>query len=106
MDPLSDILTMFTVEHAVPMRFESSGPYAMRFGPFEHVKCSAVLLGHLYLLIEGQAEPVRLDAGDCYFHTDGRPYRTYNSLDAVEIDGADYFRENLDECGVVRLGDP
>jgi AraC-like DNA-binding protein len=105
MDPLSDILTMFTVEHAVPMRFESSGPYAMRFGPFEHVKFSAVLLGHLYLLIEGQAEPIRLEAGDCYFHTDGRPYRTYNSFDAVEIDGADYFRENLDEGGVVRLGD-
>jgi len=104
MDPLSDILTMFTVEHALPMRFESAGPYAMRFGPFEHVKFSAALLGHLYVQTEGQSEPVRLEAGDCYFHTDGRPYRTYNDTQTAEIDGTRYFGENIDDKGVVRLG--
>ena len=76
----------------------------MRFGPFEHVEFSAVLLGHLCLQIDAQAEPVRLEARDCYLHTDGRPYRTFNSTDAVEFDGVCYFNENRDENGVVRLG--
>lgn len=105
MDPLSDILTMFTVSRAVPIRFESSGPYAMRFGPYEHVKFIAVLTGHFNLLVEGRRDPIRLKAGDCYFQTDGRPYRTYNSTDAVEFDGTAYFVENRSVEGVVRLGE-
>lgn len=105
MDPLSDILTMFTVNRAIPIRFESSGPYAMRFGHYEHVKFSAVLQGRLNLLVEGQAEPIRLEAGDCYFHTDGRPYRTFNSTDAVELDGTAYFAQNRSVDGVVRFGE-
>jgi len=67
MDPLSDILTMFTVNRAIPIRFESSGPYAMRFGPYEHVKFGAVLFGALNLQVDGQHQPIRLEAGDCYF---------------------------------------
>jgi len=104
LDPLSDILTMFTVNRAVPVRFESSGPYAMRFGPYEHVKFSAVLFGQVNLQVEGQGEPIRLEAGDCYFQTDGRPYRTFNSEEAVEFDGTAYFMANRSVDGVVRLG--
>ena len=103
MDPLSDILTMFTVNRAFPVRFESSGPYAMRFGPYEHVKFSAVLFGEVTLQVEG-AEPIRLEAGDCYFQTDGRPYRTFNSTDAIDFDGTAYFTENRNIDGVVKLG--
>jgi len=104
MDPLSDILMMFTVNRAFPVRFESSGPYAMRFGPYEHVKFSAVLTGTVNLQVEGQVEPIRLAAGDCYFQTDGRPYRTFNGTDASEIDGTAFFTENRGVDGVVKLG--
>jgi AraC-like DNA-binding protein len=104
MDPLSDILTMFSVNRAIPIRFESSGPYAMRFGPYEHVKFGAVLSGALNLQVDGQHEPIRLEAGDCYFQTDGQPYRTFNSSEAAEIDGTAYFAANRSVAGVVRLG--
>src|ERR1700754_2183719 len=104
MDPLSDILTMFTVEHAVPVRFESSGPYAMRFGPYEHVKFSAVLFGEVVLHVDG-ADPIQLVAGDCYFQTDGHPYRTFNSADAIEFDGTAYFNDHRGIDGVVKLGE-
>jgi len=105
MDPLSDILTMFTVNRAIPIRFESSGPYAMRFGPYEHVKFSAVLSGRLSLQIDGQAEAIEVEAGDCYFQTDGCPYRTFNSKEAAEFDGTAYFMANRSVDGIVRLGD-
>jgi AraC-like DNA-binding protein len=105
MDPLSDILTMFTVNRAIPVRVETAGPYAMRFGPYEHVKFSAVLSGELNLQVEGQPEAIRLEAGDCYFQTDGRPYRTFNSKEAPEFDGTAYFMANRSVDGVVRVGE-
>jgi AraC-like DNA-binding protein len=104
-DPLSDILTMFTVNRAFPVRFESSGRYAMRFAAYEHVKFSAVLSGEFDLHVDGQREPIRLAAGDCCFQTDGRPYRTFNSKDAIEFDGTTYFTENRSVDGLVRLGE-
>jgi AraC-like DNA-binding protein len=105
MDPLSDILTMLSVQRAIPLRFESRGPYAMRFGPYQHLKFGTVLFGHLRLWVDGQREPIRLETGDCYLLTDGRPYRTYNAEDIAEFDGTAYFIANRSIDGVVRLGD-
>src|SRR5882757_10285835 len=105
MDPLSDILTMLAVDRAIPLRFESRGPYAMRFGGYEHVKFGAVLSGRFSLWVDGEPAPIRLDTGDCYLLTDGRPYRTFNSEDAPEVDGTAFFTANRDANGVVRLGD-
>ena len=105
MDPLSDILTMLTVDRATPLRFESSGPYAMRFGAYSHVKFGAVLSGHLRLWVDDQPEPFSLEAGDCYLLTDGRPYRTYNAENIAEFDGTAYFVASRSVDGVVRLGE-
>ena len=104
MDPLSDILTMLTVERAASLRFESSGPYAMRFGGYEHIKFGAVLCGRLRLWVDGDPEHLDLGPGDCYLLTDGRPYRTSNCDNAAEIDGNAFFAERIDQDGVVRLG--
>jgi AraC-like DNA-binding protein len=57
------------------------------------------------LHVDGQPESIRLEAGDCYFQTDGRPYRTFNSAEAVEFDGTAYFMANRSVEGVVRLGE-
>lgn len=105
MDPLSDILNMMALNRVIPLRFESSGPYAMRFGTYEHVKFGAVLSGGFSLWVDGEPEPICLRGGDCYLLTDGRPYRTFNSDDAEEVDGTAFFTESRDARGVVRLGD-
>jgi AraC-like DNA-binding protein len=105
MDPLSDILTMLAVDRAIPIRFESRGVYAMRFGSYEHLKFGAVLLGHVYLWVDGEPAPIRLEAGDCYLLTDGRAYRTFNAEGIQEVDGTAFFKANRDANGVVRLGD-
>ena len=105
MDPLSDVLTVLAVDRAAPLRFESSGPYAMRFGAYSHIKFGAVLSGHFSLSVDDQPEPIILQEGDCYLLTDGRAYRTYNSPDTAEFDGTAYFAANRSADGVVRLGD-
>lgn len=105
MDPLSDILTNLAVSRATPLRFESTGPYALRFGSYEHVKFGAVLSGRFNLRIDGQDEAIGLGAGDCYLLTDGQPYRTWNSEEAQEEDGTAFFSAHRDAAGVVRLGE-
>ncbi len=105
MDPLSDSLTMFTVQKVATIRFESSGPYALRFGAYDHIKFGAVLTGHLRLWVEGNPVPLELGPGDCYLLTDGLPYRTSNSDEAPELDGNGFFAGARGEDGVIRLGD-
>jgi AraC-like DNA-binding protein len=105
MDPLSDILTMFTVQRVATIRFESSGPYALRFAGYDHIKFGAVLSGSLRLWVKGNPIPIELGPGDCYLLTDGLPYRTSNSENAQEIDGNIYFAGARGEDGTIRLGD-
>src|ERR1700737_5038969 len=97
MDPLSDMLTMLTVERVASVRFESRGPYAMRFSGVDHIKFGAVLSGGVRLWVDGDAEPLSTETGDCYLLTDGRPYRTTNSKGVPEIDGDNFFATNRDE---------
>jgi Cupin len=103
-DPLSDILTMLTAQTVTQLRFESRGPYAMRFGAYEHLKFGAVLSGRFCLRLDSWAEPVEFEAGDCYLLTDGQPFRTFNG-EAPEIDGLAYLEANRGPGGVVRLGE-
>jgi AraC-like DNA-binding protein len=105
MDPLSDILAALVVNRATPLRFESRGPYAMRFGGYEHIKFGAVLTGGFSLWLEGEPAPIRLEAGDCYLLTDGRPYRTFNGDDERDVDGRAFFEAARDADGIVRLGE-
>lgn len=101
-DPLSDILTAMRVTSGVPVRFESTGGYAMRFPAFEHLKFGALLSGTLELC-PAQSPPLRLAAGDCYLLTDGLPYIS-RTADVPPIDGTHYFQEHREPSGTVRFG--
>ncbi|MGE3301585.1 MAG: cupin domain-containing protein [Hyphomonadaceae bacterium] len=103
MDPLSDILTMLTVRRVAQARFESRGPYTLRFAPYEHMKFGAVLCGRMRILLEG-LPPLDLHSGDCYLLTDGRPHRSDSGEGGPALDGDALFAEGRDEDGVVRLG--
>jgi AraC-like DNA-binding protein len=105
MDPLSDILTTFTVQRVATIRFESAGPYALRFAGYDHIKFGAILTGQMRLWIEGNPVALDLGPGDCYLLTEGRPYRTSNCDDADEVDGNTFFASVRDADGVIRLGD-
>lgn len=102
-DPLSDILSAMRVSRVVTVRFESSGPYAMRFPDFRHLKYGAVLSGSVELCPDG-APPIRVEAGDCYLLTHGGAYTT-RTADVPPIDGKSFFEANRDASGIVRFGD-
>jgi AraC-like DNA-binding protein len=85
------------------VRFESSGPYAMRFPGAEHLKYGAVLSGSVELCPDG-APPIHISAGDCYLLTNGSAYTT-RTADVPPIDGKSFFEANRDEAGIVRFGE-
>ncbi len=90
MDVLSNLLELVDVKAALPCRLEANGAWAFDFAAFEHLRVGAVLTGTCWLVTEGVA-PIRLNAGDCYLLSSGRPYRVASSLEVEPRDGTAAF---------------
>jgi hypothetical protein len=103
MDALATELSVPTVQRAVSVRSESSGPFAVAFKPYEHAKFVSVLRGGFDLQLEGDSTPTRLRPGDCYVLADGRPYRIFNA-DVPDTDAGTLFSANRGADGIVRWG--
>ncbi len=104
MDPLSDVFSLLKVESVLSVRLEGAGPWALRFPAYRHVKFGGVIEGARWLWIEGSHERVKLDAGDFYLLTDGRPYCLASDLSAPVRDGIRIMADHLCEDGIVRFG--
>jgi AraC-like DNA-binding protein len=72
-DPLSDVLALLDLRAAAPARLEAGGRWALSFEGHRHLKVGAVLAGACWLTA-GDAEPMRLTAGDCYLLASSHPY--------------------------------
>ncbi|MBX5088397.1 AraC family transcriptional regulator [Rhizobium lentis] len=104
MDPLSDVFALLKVESALSARVEAAGPWALRFPAYRHVKFGGVIEGPRWLWIEGSSEQVKLNPGDFYLLTDGRPYCFASDLAAPVLEGVEVMAANLCDDGVVRFG--
>jgi hypothetical protein len=102
-DPLSDVLSLLTVEAVLPSRFEAGGDWALAFPAFRHAKFGVVHRGEAWLGA-GDADPVRLEAGDCYVLT-GRPYVLGSDPHGEAGDGVAAFRGSPDGIGRAGVGD-
>ena len=74
------------------------------FRAYEHAKFVAVLRGRFDLQIEGETMPTRVQRGDGYMLTNGRPYRIFNA-EVPETDAGALFAAKRRMDGVVRWGD-
>jgi AraC-like DNA-binding protein len=105
MDPLSDVFSLLRVESVLSARIEVLGPWSLRFSAYRHMKFGGILEGSFWLWSEGEAPPVKLEAGDFYLLTRGQPYCTGSDPALDPIDG----REVLASCrcpdGIVRYGE-
>src|ERR1700724_2040782 len=103
MDPLIDILPVPIVQKLMSVRSESSGPYAVRFPAYEHVKFVALLHGRFDLQMQSDANPTPVGKGDCYMLTDGRAYCIFNA-NMPAADAATLYSADRGMDGVVRWG--
>lgn len=105
-DPLSDIVSMVTVDAAVTSRLEASGCWGLRFAAVPYAKFGVVHRGECWIAAT-EHPPVRLAAGDCYLFTAGGGYTMAGAADtpAGAIDDAEvrYASDAVD--GWLRLGE-
>ncbi len=73
-DPFSEILNLSQAQAVHAGGFTAGGPWAIRFHARHRIKMSAVLKGSCWVWLEGEAEPVRLEAGDVGLLTAQRSY--------------------------------
>lgn len=63
-DPFSDILKFTSAESLVTGGFTAGGAWAIRFPAPDKIKFFAVVRGHCWVCIDGEAEPIHFETGD------------------------------------------
>ncbi len=86
MDPLSDVLSLLRSRSIISAGLDAGGEWAIRFPAHEGIKFNAVLRGACWVQVDGESEPLRIEAGDCFLLTRGRPFlfTTDRTLPAIE----------------------
>ena len=79
-DPLSDVLSLLKPRTYVAGGFDLRGRWSVEFDPHSGIKCYALLSGACWLALEGLAEAVRLEAGDCVLLPNGQRFCLTNDL--------------------------
>ena len=85
-DPLSDVLSLLKPHTYVAGGFDAGGKLSMQFGRHDGVKCYAIVSGHGWLIVEGIADPIALNAGDCFLLPHGRPFCLTTDLSTPPTD--------------------
>jgi AraC-like DNA-binding protein len=96
MDPLSDVLSLLKPRNTMVRGFDLKAPWSILFPAHEGVKCYAVISGHGWLAMEGLADPVRVEAGDCLLLPRGRPFRLASDLDLPSVDAETFVSAGRD----------
>ncbi|HBT11742.1 AraC family transcriptional regulator [Erwinia persicina] len=91
MDPLSDILALLKPQQYVSGVLDVGGDWAVRFPPNAGIKCYSMVSGGCWLSVEGETDPVRLSAGDCFLLPTGRPFVMASDLSHPATDWAVVF---------------
>jgi AraC-like DNA-binding protein len=92
MDPLSDVLSLLKPRSYVSAGFDAAGEWSVQFSE-QHglIKCYAVVSGACWLSVEGVADPVRLEMGDCFVLPSGRPFRLASDLNVTPVAAGTIF---------------
>jgi AraC-like DNA-binding protein len=86
MDPLSDVLSLLKLRSYVSGGFDASGDWAVQFGPHDGIKFHAVLVGECWVSVDGEAEPVKVCAGECFLLARGKPFRIASDMTVEPVD--------------------
>jgi len=95
-DPLSDVLSLLKPRSYLSAGLDAGGDWAISFAAPEGIKFNAVLRGSGWLMVEGEAEPQRLEEGDCFLLTRGRPFVLASDLSLPRIDAQPIYRMAAD----------
>jgi AraC-like DNA-binding protein len=92
MDPLSDVLSLLKPSSYLAGGFDVGGEFSVAFGAHAGIKCYAVVTGACWLAVDGVADAVRLEAGDCFLLPHGKPFRLASDLSLPPVDALSHIR--------------
>lgn len=104
-DPLSDVLSLLRIRDGASLRMRTGGAWALRFAAYDYLKFVAVEEGRLEVLVDGDAEPWQLAAGDVLVLHSGRAYTAGTDLALAPGDGEAHFRALAPGPDGVRWGE-
>src|SRR6187402_3090683 len=85
MDTLSNVLSLLNVRSAFSNGLKAGGAWAIQFSTVAGIKFNAVVEGTCWLALEGDIEPVRLQAGDCFLLKGGHSFVLASDLTLPRI---------------------
>ncbi|KXF75719.1 AraC family transcriptional regulator [Paramesorhizobium deserti] len=92
MDPLSDVLSLLKPRSYVSAGFDAGGDWSIQFADqHDRIKCYAVISGGCWLSVEGVADALRLEEGDCFVLPSGRPFRIASDMRLAPTDAGTIF---------------
>ncbi|MEO8686390.1 MAG: AraC family transcriptional regulator [Devosia sp.] len=91
MDPLSDILSLLKPTSYGFRGLDASGDWALAYAADEGIKCFAITAGACWLVMDHDAAPLRLEAGDFVLLPGGPGFRLCSGLDVAPIDAFSFF---------------
>ena len=86
LDPLSDVLSLLKPRSILSGGFAVDGDLAIKWPKHEGIKCYAMLRGQCWLSVDGVAEPVLLEPGDCFLLPRGLPFSLSTDLSLTPVD--------------------
>jgi len=75
---------------------DAGGEWAIRFPPHDGIKFNAVMRGACWVQVDGETEPRRIEAGDCFLLTRGRPFLFATDLALTPIDSPTIYDQAVD----------
>lgn len=96
MDPLSDVLSLLRPKTAITAGLDAGGDWSISFPAHQGIKFNAVTRGSCWVRVEGEPEAQRIEAGDCFLLTRGRPFQLATDLALPEIESPTIFDQAVD----------
>lgn len=85
MDVLSDVLSLLKPRIHGAGGFDMGGEWSIAFSQHQGIKCYAIVSGQCWLSVDSVPESLFLQAGDCFFLPQGRPFRLASDLNLTPV---------------------
>jgi AraC-like DNA-binding protein len=96
MDPLSDVLSLLRPQSSISVGLEAGGDWAIAFPAHDGIKFNAVMRGACWVWVEGGGAPLRMEEGDCFLLTKGRPFHIATDPGLPPIAASSVYAETRD----------
>lgn len=102
MDPLSDVLSLLNAQDSAFAGLKAGAPWAIDFPAPDGIKFNAVVEGNCWLSVEGVADPIRLEGGDCFLLSRKRAFSLRSDPGLPALPSDQVYRHAVD--GIARCG--